>query len=87
MVAIKAEQVYISNGSTNSRYQGLKFHNDGFEEYLGDRVNKRYYDIEGTAALVEDFSDLELTGFERKSLVELFTFPLCFFLYKSIASL
>ena len=72
-VAIKAEQVYVSNGSSNSKYQGLKFHNDGLEKYLGERVNKRYYDMEGTAATVEEFSDLDLTGFERKSLVEIFT--------------
>ncbi|MDE1729138.1 MAG: hypothetical protein KGH81_08190, partial [Thaumarchaeota archaeon] len=62
-LVIKTEQVYHSNGSANAKYFGLQFHNEGLEEYLGDRVNKRFYDLEGTAAAIEEFSDLELTGF------------------------
>lgn len=72
-LVIKTEQVYHSNGSANAKYFGLQFHNEGLEEYLGDRVNKRFYDLEGTAAAIEEFSDLELTGFTRTSLAAIFS--------------
>ena len=55
-----------------SAYQGIVL-KDGFDEYLSSRVRARFYDIEGTEALIEEFKDLPSTGFEEQLLIDIFS--------------
>ncbi|OQX52471.1 MAG: hypothetical protein B5M53_08360 [Candidatus Cloacimonas sp. 4484_209] len=55
-----------------SAYQGVIL-KDGFDEYLSSRVRPRFYDIEGTEALIEEFKDTTSTGFEKQLLIDIFS--------------
>ena len=55
-----------------SAYQGIVL-KDGFCEYLYSRVRARFYDIQGTESLIEEFSDIASTGFEERLLIDIFS--------------
>lgn len=55
-----------------SAYQGVIL-KDGFDEYLSSRVRSRFYDIEGTKDLIEEFRDITSTGFEKQLLIDIFS--------------
>jgi len=46
---------------------------DGFKEYLSSRVKEKFYDVEGSVSLIEEFQDIASTGFEKELLVNMFS--------------
>ena len=52
----------------NCTCSGLEVQETGFAEYLSGRVTERYYDVEGTDRLVEEFPGMAATGFESNVL-------------------
>ncbi len=69
---LSIEMVYENNNKW-SAYQGIVLKEDGFVEYLSSRVRVRFYDVEGTEALIEEFRDIPSTGFEERSLIDIFS--------------
>jgi len=68
---LSIETAYENNNRW-SAYQGIVL-KDGFDEYLSSRVRGRFYDIEGTEALIEEFRDIPSTGFEKRLLIDIFS--------------
>ena len=68
---LSVEKVY-ENIDKNSSYQGIVL-KQGFDEYLSTCVRENFYDIEGTESLIKEFSDINLTGFEKELLVDIFS--------------
>ncbi len=68
---LSIETVY-ENTNHWSAYQGIAL-KDGFDKYLTSRVRTRFYDIEGTEALIEEFKDIPSTGFEERLLIDIFS--------------
>ena len=68
---LSIETAYENNNKW-SAYQGIVL-KDGFDEYLSSRVRGRFYDIEGTKALIEEFRDIPSTGFEERLLIDIFS--------------
>jgi len=66
---LSIEMVY-ENTNGWSAYQGIVL-KDGFDEYLSSRVRARFYDIEGTETLIEEFKDIPSTGFEEQLLIDI----------------
>jgi len=56
----------------SASYKGITLDNN-FEEYLSTRVKNRFYDIEGTDELTNEFKDIASTGFEESLLVDIFS--------------
>lgn len=71
---LSIETAYENNNNNNkwSAYQGIVL-KDGFDEYLSSRVRARFYDIEGTEALIEEFRDIPSTEFEERLLIDIFS--------------
>ncbi len=68
---VSIETAYENNNKW-SAYQGIVL-KDGFDDYLSSRVRARFYDIEGTEALIEEFRDIPSTGFEERLLIDIFS--------------
>ena len=65
-------EIAYENTNKWSVYQGIVL-KDGFSEYLSSRVSTRFYDIEGTESLIEEFIDIASTGFEERLLIDIFS--------------
>ena len=59
-------------GDEKCGYQG-KIFRDGFEEFLTNRVNQRYYDVEGSEYFVKVFSKVKNADFGAEFLTNLAT--------------
>ena len=66
------KSIKYSQQSSNSSYEGVIFDQEYIENYLKTKVSAKYYDLEGTQILVEDFSSIEKTGFSKDILKEIF---------------
>lgn len=71
MLSLSVEIAYETTNKCTA-YQGIIL-KDGFEEYLSSRVRERFYDIEGTKLLIEEFENIASTGFEKTLLVNIFS--------------
>jgi len=69
---MRYEKVYGINESRTS-YKGISL-KEGFEDYLISRVKNRFFDIEGTTELLNEFQKITSTGFEYNLLVDIFRF-------------
>lgn len=68
---LSIETVYEKNNRWTS-FHGVAL-KDGFREYLSSRVRKRFYDIEGSDSLIEEFKNIASTGFEEQLLIDIFS--------------
>ena len=69
---LQTELVY-SLGSGNSFCHGIQIDGHNIDDYFSNRVKGRFYDIEGTDELVQEFSDVVNTGFEISELENIFS--------------
>ena len=65
------KSISYSQNHSNSSYQGIVFNQEYAENYLKTKVSSKYYDLEGTASLVKDFSSMDETGFSKEILEEI----------------
>jgi len=65
-------EIAYENTNERSAYQGVIL-KEGFDGYLSSRVKARFYDIEGTEVLIEEFRDIPSTGFEERLLIDIFS--------------
>ena len=69
---LSRETIYEKTNKWTS-FHGVALLKDGFGEYLSSRVRKRFYDVEGSDSLFEEFKNIASTGFEEQLLIDIFS--------------
>lgn len=65
-------KVAFGNSEEWLAYQGIIL-DKGFDRYLSERVRKRFYDLEGSALLFNEFGDIASTELEDKLIKDIFS--------------
>ncbi|MCE2505546.1 MAG: hypothetical protein J4F36_03525 [Nitrosopumilaceae archaeon] len=67
------EKTVYKYENERKQYRGLVLKNPEFNDYLKDRVNKRFFDASGSLNLQKLFEDVSQTGFNSDLIKSAFT--------------